>query len=532
MRDSGGGRPLRKLSMSVVVVLALVAIASSGSAQAGGPAPPPYYWEGDVVTRSDGTIFVSYYATGQGSIVVSYRKNGRINRSFRKNGMWVIDDRPSPEAATLAVQGRKLIVVARGTMYRLNPDGKADATFGKDGRVSAPDTVDVHVAGGILVARDSFSSYYGYVSNLSKFTRNGLPDPDFGDNGSVLVSSQYGIVGLSNVTSDSSGQIYVSGADSIARFDQKGSIDFSFGDAGVAETPVYPDPRLQQLVVSDGRITVKGYSSGPGELISRFGLTGVPDSRFGSQGSLKVLDGHGGNIYPGKDGGIEMAFGSSSTPCTKQSCASEIVISRFDPLGTFTERLSQPVDLGYTRSARQPDGKTLFATLQVKTATDTARVSLARLNRNGKLDGTFGVDGQVMSPTSSITCEGNRRGYRYLFFGEKFKREGKAQARVIGSIGPDPIAGGRGNDSICGRDGRDRIKGHGGRDHLFGQKGRDFVNGGSGRDLLEGGPGRDRIIARDRSRDLVNCGYGNDVAIVDQRDRVANCETVHRRPKP
>ena len=55
------------------------------------------------------------------------------------------------------------------------------------------------------------------------------------------------------------------------------------------------------------------------------------------------------------------------------------------------------------------------------------------------------------------------------------------------------------------------------------------VRGTRGRDRLRGTRWRDRIAARDGTRDVVDCGRGRDVAVVDRRDVVRRCETVRRR---
>jgi Ca2+-binding RTX toxin-like protein len=111
--------------------------------------------------------------------------------------------------------------------------------------------------------------------------------------------------------------------------------------------------------------------------------------------------------------------------------------------------------------------------------------------------------------------------------------------------GDDRASGGADNDLVKGGDGRDRVRGTGGEDRLKGQGGVDRVNGGEGSDKLSGGPGADKLnggAAKDRykgnggdddinavdaKRDRVNCGAGDDKAVVDAVDRVsANCETV------
>jgi len=109
--------------------------------------------------------------------------------------------------------------------------------------------------------------------------------------------------------------------------------------------------------------------------------------------------------------------------------------------------------------------------------------------------------------------------------------------RAYGRNGNDRLYGQNGNDRLYGQNGNDRLYGQNGNDRLYGQKGNDRVVGGPGNDLLTGGPGRDihlggpgndRILARDRTRDVVNCGAGRDVAIVDDQDRVVGCERVRR----
>jgi Ca2+-binding RTX toxin-like protein len=86
----------------------------------------------------------------------------------------------------------------------------------------------------------------------------------------------------------------------------------------------------------------------------------------------------------------------------------------------------------------------------------------------------------------------------------------------------DVLLGGRGNDRLSGGAGNDRLSGGAGNDRLV---------GGPGRDRLDGGAGRDTLDAHDRaSGDIVTCGPGRDVAIVNRGDRVArDCERVVRR---
>ena len=84
-------------------------------------------------------------------------------------------------------------------------------------------------------------------------------------------------------------------------------------------------------------------------------------------------------------------------------------------------------------------------------------------------------------------------------------------------------------DRLRGTQGVDKLYGRGGNDALSGLAGNDLLDGGSGRDVLDAGAGNDTLRARDGQRDIVRCGSGRDLAVVDRRDIVArDCETVRR----
>ena len=61
---------------------------------------------------------------------------------------------------------------------------------------------------------------------------------------------------------------------------------------------------------------------------------------------------------------------------------------------------------------------------------------------------------------------------------------------------------------------------------LVGTQQSDCLRGGGGRDRIDARAGADTLLARDGSRDLVKCGSGDDIALVDPKDRVSNCEEV------
>jgi len=98
---------------------------------------------------------------------------------------------------------------------------------------------------------------------------------------------------------------------------------------------------------------------------------------------------------------------------------------------------------------------------------------------------------------------------------------------VRGEAGNDIVKGGGGDDRVQGGADDDSMSGNGGSDTMQGGGGDDTVRGGSQEDRVSGGSGDDSLRTRDTFADVVNCGGGDDVAIVDRRDEVSrSCEDV------
>ena len=100
---------------------------------------------------------------------------------------------------------------------------------------------------------------------------------------------------------------------------------------------------------------------------------------------------------------------------------------------------------------------------------------------------------------------------------------------------PTALASGRNghDDAVRGTVRDDRMHGTSGDDRLYGRRGDDVLRDDRGADHFYGGRGDDRIDARDRQgrhdrRDVVDCGAGDDTALVDDDDVVRHCEHVER----
>jgi Ca2+-binding RTX toxin-like protein len=109
---------------------------------------------------------------------------------------------------------------------------------------------------------------------------------------------------------------------------------------------------------------------------------------------------------------------------------------------------------------------------------------------------------------------------------------------MSGGYGDDTQDGGPGNDVIFANRGVDVTNGGPGDDVLWALARRDVhgPNDTTG-DTVRGDAGNDIIRLRDGEQDTVNCGEGNDIALLDFKDRIedataanpnGSCEVVRR----
>jgi Ca2+-binding RTX toxin-like protein len=137
----------------------------------------------------------------------------------------------------------------------------------------------------------------------------------------------------------------------------------------------------------------------------------------------------------------------------------------------------------------------------------------------------------------------------------------KIESHVSGTLSGGPDADeftvyaniDEGNSTLLGNGGNDKLTAGDYQDTVDGGPGNDVLNAGFGNDVVTGGPGQDTIFAdatsascgwfsytckipfgndvvnaRDGEADTIDCGVGEDRAIVDAIDVVANCETVDK----
>ena len=114
---------------------------------------------------------------------------------------------------------------------------------------------------------------------------------------------------------------------------------------------------------------------------------------------------------------------------------------------------------------------------------------------------------------------------------------------IVGHDGNDVINATAGDDVACGGNGDDKINGGDGDDGLLGDsfvcKGEQGPGSGPGADVITGGPGNDILIHgngnvqydyTDGKKDLLDCGPGDDTAMLNitiDHDEATNCEHIN-----
>lgn len=484
--------------------------------------------------------------------------------------------------------------VAFGASSAAAAPADLDRSFGGDGivRVEAPFGLgfpsDAAARMAIGPRDEVFVLYSNYTScelfstcqialSVLRYDRNGRRDPSFGIGpGSQLTVTQSPGFGSSfDLAVGPDGKPVVAAGDGgdrivVARFDQAGRLDGSFGSGGVASsielTPFEP-PVL--AVQPDGKVVVAVESTFEGARerlqLGRYLPDGTPDPGFGLDGEaamalptrtrpVKVMLGPGGSMTvatpqccggsahfgdgfsvarfladgspdPGLDGDGQLHFQTPGMEATVEAAALAADGSVFIAFEEGTElrfRTGNVVKLTpagaldptfggdgriwlYSRGLDFSRSGDLVVDAQdrlVGLGSD-GDVAFYRLRADGVTDRTFnggqsisfkigkalesGVDVGLQSD-GRIVALGESDGNRKLF-GLIRLRGGTDRTRCLGKKAT--IVGTRGPDELAGTPRRDVIAALGGKDVVRALSGSDLICGGKGRDQLFGGPGRD-----------------------------------------
>lgn len=291
----------------------------------------------------------------------------------------------------------------RGLLARFKPNGSLDRRFGKNGFVRGSDASHAlaRQPDGKLLTLDGNSA-------LVRRTQKGSLDSSFGTAG--VVQTPFGFAEHMALQSD--GKVVVVGIDpsAVVRYNSDGSLDSAFGVGGIVQSPTDTYPG-RVVIQPDGKIVAGGWgydsSFDYALVLIRYQRGGTLDTAFGSQGvaipATSTTDGQSTRAIALQPDGKIVVLGEDDCleECGGAACESSGFTVRLEANGSL--------DPGFTRSfeschpsslAIEPDGKLLVAG---STPSDNRNGEIVvagdfhRLKSNGAVDKSFGDDGKVVA---------------------------------------------------------------------------------------------------------------------------------------
>lgn len=248
-----------------------------------------------------GVLVARFAANGQPD--KTFGNGGWVSHGIGRSGLALASDATTSSDGSVAIVG--LTLTPGGSfgsfVVRLQPNGKPDPLFGKDGTVldPVPDAVFTSVVlppdGSVVVAGARIPDDAPETPFLGRFLPNGAQDGTFGASMTAFVGTVFtALVRTREGLYVAAGVGPERGADGgslvgrVVRFLPIGTLDPTFALGGTATVPAGEATLLSTVGVDgDGRIVVAG-SALVGRtsdlVVARFAVTGQPDSTFGRNG--------------------------------------------------------------------------------------------------------------------------------------------------------------------------------------------------------------------------------------------------------
>ncbi|MFF7389287.1 calcium-binding protein [Streptomyces scabiei] len=301
---------------------------------------------GDVAVQPDGKI-VSVGASADYSVTESHfaltrhNPDGTLDTGFDGDGrvttpinnMGPNFQWSEANAVTLQPDGKIVVAGMSWREYedccwfvvaRYNPDGSLDDTFSEDGRVFAEisgptEALDVAIDADHRIVAAGYSG--GFIA-LARFDDQGTPDPSFGGDGVVTVdpnpNTQEAGGDARSLALQPDGKIVVGGEVGSTSFDfvlmrlnADGTVDNGFGTAGIVRTDFGGYDGVRALAIQpDGRI-VAGGSSDARVALARYTASGTLDPSFDGDGRVLTPGAFASDMLLQPDGRIVSAGGTN-----------------------------------------------------------------------------------------------------------------------------------------------------------------------------------------------------------------------------
>jgi uncharacterized delta-60 repeat protein len=345
-----------------------------------------------------GTTYANNDYSNEDFAVTRYNENGTLDTSFGANGR-VTTNFPNlaAVASAVAIQSDRKIVVAGGAfplftflgdyaIVRYNANGSLDTSFGR---------------GGIVRTRFSAGGSYAYAMALQT-------------DGKIIAG---GTVFVDFSTDDSSNTDFA-----LVRYRPNGTLDATFGNGGGVMTDFdgFNDDVQALLIQPDGKIVAVGDAKNPAHYydfaLARYLPGGVLDTTFGAGGKVRT-DFGASNLDIAYSAALQSngKIVAAGLATFNNGIEQDFAIARYNQNGTLDTNFSLDgrvtIDFGsYLQTAYsvliQTDGK-IVTVGYPNTESSDSDFLLARCNRNGSLDSTFGMGGKVRTSFGDLNDGAN-----------------------------------------------------------------------------------------------------------------------------
>ena len=352
---------------------------------------------------------------------------GQLDATFGGDGRVVTnltDGFDSAKGVAIQPDGKIVAVGLAGEfgrfgLARYKPNGRLDAGFGDGGTVMTNFTGRVDMARAVAIQPDGKIVVAGFAGDQAKFAlarynSDGTLDPTFGGDGKVITNITLGVDIAYGVTIQSDGKIVAAGSAhegsgdgrfALARYNDDGTLDSTFGGDGTVITDFTPqiDLALALAIQANGKIVAAG-EAGKGVsgsfALARYLPHGRLDSAFGGDGRVTT------NLTGGDDFANAVAIqangkivAAGTGGYTKFALVRYELHGSLDPTfagnGVAMTDFTGRDDIAHG-VAIQANGK-IVAAGSAREGYGDSKFALARYRTSGRLDGTFGGDGRVMT---------------------------------------------------------------------------------------------------------------------------------------
>ena len=310
------------------------------------------------------------------------------------------------------------------TSFGFGQAGKLDHNFGQNGKITTDLDGEDFVYAGVIQSDGNIlvgGSVQGYFFGLTRCNTDGSLDYTFGNNGKVISGADFNsTTGILSIAIQKDGKIIaaggINGGFGMIRYKSSGVVDSTFGTNGVTITraaEIYSQA-LNVFIEDDGKIILSG---GGNELfnsefiLAKYLSNGSLDSSFGIDGLVKTIFSNGG-------GAAAASLLPNGDIIQTGPSIEGIQLIKFKPDGSLDNSfgnsgklfISEKNVYGFGSQTLQNDGKILCSFPLTNTEN---KYGLLRLNANGFVDSTFGINGRIYGsiffspPAIAIQNDGN-----------------------------------------------------------------------------------------------------------------------------